>query len=29
MLKSEERKKENVCICCPLASQNKIDQDKI
>ena len=25
----EERKKENVCICCPLASQNKIDQDKI
>ena len=25
----EERKKENVCICCPLASQNKIDQDRI
>lgn len=25
----KKRKKENVCICCPLVSQNKIDQDKI
>lgn len=25
----KKRKKENVCICCPLAFQNKIDQDKI
>lgn len=25
----KKRKKENVCICCPLVFQNKIDQDKI
>lgn len=28
-IEERKKKKENVCICCPLAFQNKIDQDKI